>query len=340
MGREGRIVASASLLAAAALLTPSAAEAYCRTTTSHVPAGYDPSAVLENGELQGCYDVGLPLYWANACVSYDLQQNASNQVPYAIASELIATAFSKWTGTICDDGGGGNGRVSIDVRDFGPVACNLVQYNQYGPNQHVILFEDTWSDADSSNTLALTTVTFDLDTGEIYDADMQINNTVPLSTADTVPPGGYDFESIVTHETGHFFGMAHSQDDHATMYAHYTPGDEVMRNLTGDDVAGICDIYAPNGLRHVAKQASPSQALEEAACNATPRHGFTSACMSSAASSSSPSSGCAVGGAGIGRDGRSLSFVGLGAFALAGALRRRRESTASAPRRSIVPQQA
>src|SRR5262249_51371510 len=141
-------------------------------------------------------------------------------------------------------------RVSIDVRDLGPVSCDQVQYNPDQGNQHVIVFrDDVWPHNDASNTLGLTTVTYDPDSGEIYDADMEINATVPLSTTDPVPAGGYDFESIITHEAGHFLGMAHSGDDRATMFAHYTPGSSTLRVLAADDVAGICSVYRPGGDR-------------------------------------------------------------------------------------------
>jgi hypothetical protein len=280
-----------SLLAAASVtLTPLTAHAFCRTTTSEVPADYDPS-------VDGCWTEGYPVYWANACVSYDLQQDASQQIDYDTASADIALAFSKWTGTVCSTASDTAGRVSIDVRDFGPVACGTVEYDQTGPNQHVIVFRDhEWPYEDTSNELALTTVTYNKLTGEIYDADMEINTySQTLSTADACPTDGYDFLSIVTHETGHFLGMAHSQDDHATMYAHYTQGDEVMRELTEDDITGICSIYSPDGLRHVAKAASPSGTLAEEACDPTPRHGFTTACMPTSGGSS-----CSVGR--VGRD--------------------------------------
>src|SRR4029077_14426669 len=105
--------------------------------------------------------------------------------------------FTRWTGQACPTEGNGPSRVSIDVRDLGPVDCNAVQYNQNGPNQHVITFrDDNWPYNDSSNTLALTTVTFNPDTGEIYDADMEINtHEHPVTVRDPVPPTGYDFAS-------------------------------------------------------------------------------------------------------------------------------------------------
>jgi hypothetical protein len=264
------------LLPLAALCWPREAEAFCRTTTAQTPADYDPS-------VSGCWSSGLPLFWANACVSYDIQQAASRQISYDDASKGIAKAFLKWTGAACASSDGTTSRPSIDVRDFGPVACNLVQYDQTGPNQHVIIFSDTeWPYDDSSNMLALTTVTYDKLTGEIYDADMEINtHDQTLSVSIDVPTGGYDYESIVTHETGHFLGMAHATDAHATMYAHYSVGMDTMRALAVDDTQGICSIYSPDGLRHVARAASPSGTVPEGACDPTPRHGFTSQCMSS-----------------------------------------------------------
>ena len=59
---------------------------------------------------------------------------------------------------------------------MGPVECDRVKYNQDFGNQNVIVFrDDKWDKNDSSNTLALTTVTFNPDTGEIYDADIELN---------------------------------------------------------------------------------------------------------------------------------------------------------------------
>jgi hypothetical protein len=247
------------------------ASAYCRTTTVSVPADFDP--------IDGCWNQGNVLWWRNACVGYSIQQSASKQVTLAQAEQAVATAFVQWTGTACPEDDAGQSRVSIDVRDEGPVECDLVQYNQDQPNQHVIIFHDTdWPYDDSSNTLALTTVTYDPDTGEIYDADMEINSTVSPIVVNVapsdVPDDGYDFLSIVTHETGHFLGMAHSGDERATMFAHYQPGQTSMRDLTEDDINGICAIYPPNGNRST----SVGAPVPEDSCDPTPRHGFSTDC--------------------------------------------------------------
>jgi hypothetical protein len=274
------------------------AYAFCRTSTCPLPADFSPSpsGCQPEGFAQYCASldppvVPLSIWWRNACESYDIQQDASVQVPYDVAVQSFATAFSKWTGATCD-----GGTPSVAAVNLGPVACDEVHYNDNTTgqgNQHVIIFrDDGWPHPnDLNNTLGLTTITFDPDTGEIYDADMEINSTVPLTVSGPVPSEGNDFMSIITHESGHFFGMAHSNDDLATMFAHYTPGSTYMRNLTSDDTAGICTIYPPGGARAVDPSVADGGFVQEDTCDPTPRHGFQSACE---VPPSTSGGGCAV----------------------------------------------
>ena len=258
----------ASLLAATIALTASAsASAFCRTTTQAIPPEFSPTADTP------CWTGGLPLYWRNACVGFDVQQNASKQVSYDQAVQAMTAAFAKWEGATCPSVDGSSS-LSIGVRDLGPVACDKVEYNTDTsvPNANIILFrDDSWPHDDPNNTLALTTVTYNPTTGELYDADMEINTAQHTFTlADPVPPDGFDFASAVTHESGHFLGMAHTPDDHATMFARYTQGATTMRNLASDDVAGICSVYPPR--RHPLD----GRGLGARGPRATPRRGTAS----------------------------------------------------------------
>ena len=160
--------------------------------------------------------------------------------------------------------------------------------------EDVIVFrDDTWPYHDPNSTLGLTTVTFDAVTGEIYDADMEINASGKnLTTSTFVPPNGFDLLSVVTHEAGHFLGLAHATDAKATMYASYRPGTSALRTLFADDAAGLCDIYPSATARNVAAGA----VTPATACDPTPRHGFSATCDANPAPSdpAATHSGCSV----------------------------------------------
>lgn len=255
-----------AVAAAVALLAPTSAHAFCRTTTVAVAADFQPGPTR-------CWDQGKPLYWESACVGFDIQRNASRQFSYEQASKGIADAFGRWSSASCATPNGGSSRASIDFRDLGPVDCAEATYNLSGPNQNVIVFrDDAWPFRGAGNALGITTVSYDPDTGKLYDADMEINTyNVTLSMETPTPSGTYDFASVLTHEAGHFLGLQHSGDQHATMFASYAP---TMRNLAQDDVLGICSIYLPDGHR----SGIDGQVVASTACDPTPRRGLTNAC--------------------------------------------------------------
>jgi hypothetical protein len=134
------------------------------------------------------------------------------------------------------DRGGEN--VSVSVRQLSAVSRDWIGYESRGPNQHVIVFRDReaerplWEKDDADvehleqgppldhSTIALTTVSFDTVTGEIFDADMEINSAnYDFSVGDSILPGQIDLQTVVTHEAGHFLGLAHSLDPNSPMQA-------------------------------------------------------------------------------------------------------------------------
>lgn len=316
MSRSSRLLLAAATFAGALASTGDAA-AWCRTTTTD---GFTPTAA------RPCDDAGLPLYWASRCVGYDVQSGASAQVGLATAKAVAAKAFAAWSGVdcpadpvACTAGAAGEGRPTIEAHDLGDVSCACTEYNQSGGNANVIMFrDDGWKDCDGTAkpdadvTLALTTVTYNTQSGEIYDADMEINSTPANATITTADPPAkvvYDLQSVITHEAGHFLGLAHTQPGHteATMYARYVQGQTFMRDVSQDDVCGICAIYPPT---------------RAASCADAPRHGFLSTCGGNAGPEAGGCS-CEVPGAG-GGGGAQLALAGAVLALVAGAAARRR----------------
>lgn len=249
------------------------ASAFCRTLTADVPASQQPSG-------DDCYPSGTQgslLFWGNACVGWSMQSAPSSKIDVANAAKIVGSAFGAWANAACATGG----KPSVTFTNNGPVACTEVGFDATGRNQHVIAFRDsTWPYAGQANaTLALTTLTYNKRTGEIVDADMEVNTAEMKITTTAAPPAdGYDFQSIVTHEVGHFLGLAHTPVATATMFARYSPGQTSIRVLSADDVAGVCDAYRPNGDRAVSPAASASGFIAAKACDAAPFGGFASAC--------------------------------------------------------------
>lgn len=254
-----------------ALLWCERAGAYCREVTGTPPANYDPA---DAGCFSGADDAGkpfVPLYWPNQCVSYSLQESASIMVSLQDVRRVARQAFDTWTNAPCGDAGG----PSITEYEYGPpggvgIACDESPSNEH--NNPIIFRDKSWP-YDSVNALGFTTLTVDLDTGAIYGAAIEINSSNNLIVADvdgSIPNGAYDLTSILTHEAGHFLGLAHSTESSAVMYAHYHSGQSA---LTPDDVSGVCSIYPPDLTRNTA-----AGKIGSVLCNATPPLGFLSTC--------------------------------------------------------------
>jgi predicted Zn-dependent protease len=107
------------------------------------------------------------------------------------------------------------------------------------------------------NTTARTRVFYDLDTGEISEADVVINPypysetgaALQFSTDGT--PGTYDLESTLAHEIGHLLGLSHSHVIGATMQPSQalngTYGVTAIseRSLSDADQAAARSLYGP-----------------------------------------------------------------------------------------------
>ena len=264
----------ASILALA-LLTSFAADrasAYCRMTTRSAPQ-------VGNTE---CTTEGAPLFWRSPCLSYAIDGRGSQWMTNEDIEEAVDLAFETWENVDC-----GGSPPNLIFHALEPSTCARPEFNDTG-NVNTIAFLEPWrnpcAEADEPDydpfALAVTTVWRDGDTGEIFDADMMINEQMTTSLNaggpyDNCPntgcppgspgvPGPTDLQSIVTHEIGHFVGIGHSDVEGATMYWKTEQTSVSNRVLAQDDIDAVCDIYPPGGLNQ--------------SCDSTPFYGLRLDC--------------------------------------------------------------
>lgn len=242
---------------ALALLAWSAdASAFCRSSTCRTTASKECPT-----DEDGCPTTGSKLFWPSSCISYATNKLGTQDLDPLDTRAIIKKTFQAWSDVPCPDGK----IASMTFQERDPVSCKKSQYNKTGPNVNVVLFQDDdWKYRGIDGTLAKTSVTYNDETGEIYDADIEVNtanNTVTIT--DDPRKVEYDLQAILTHEVGHFIGIAHSPNPDAVMYASYNPGSTSQRKLTADDVEAVCAIYPPNS---------------GVPCETEPRNGFSGSC--------------------------------------------------------------
>jgi hypothetical protein len=291
---------SSACAAASVLALAAPSQAYCLTHTCDPKT--DQCQIVD-----GCNMSGKVLYWSSSTVSFDVQKDPScvknldrtcvllpdGSKKIAITADtldnVVTAAFKTWEAADC-----GNGTTpKIRLKDLGPIDCAKPEYNKDEPNANVITFHDsTWpySTSSGADTLALTTVFFDGDTGEIYDANVEINSNLDDFAVGTATGREVDLQAVLTHELGHFLGLSHSSVPDATMFASYMIG---MSTLDKDDELGICASLPPDRM--------------PATDSYVPRHGWSGSC-------GAPSKGCCS--SAVGADGPRSNLLGLWVFGL------------------------
>jgi hypothetical protein len=254
----------AAVALATALLAPDA-HAYCRTTTC------DPNNPKHKCEIDSkkCVQTGFPLFWRGRCISFGVDSEGSplRKISRSEALATISQSYRAWINQDCDPAEPDVQAPSLQLfLHEDPILCDEQQYNQNDGNANAWIFSDkSWPHPAGAHQLALTTLTYNVEDGEIFDVDVEINT---FQNEITVGDGQIkgDLLSIATHEAGHFFGLSHTTVARATMTNSYAFGDTQLRSLEADDIAGICETYPPT-------RGTPP-------CDVTriPRHGFSPEC--------------------------------------------------------------
>ncbi|MBK7860514.1 MAG: matrixin family metalloprotease [Archangiaceae bacterium] len=163
----------------------------------------------------------------------------------------VQEAFTNWTSTrvACT-----SWRSTYDGT-FSAPADHTAQNGNDSINHVIWLGGTEWRY--SSTTLGLTTTLYFPNTGEIIDADMELNNNV--SWSNTQSASTFDYESVVLHEAGHFAGLDHTTNVSASVMFPTVSMGVAKRTLTTTDVNDICGVY-PSGGMGMGAQGSPCTA--------------------------------------------------------------------------------
>ncbi len=252
-------------------------------------AGARPAAAFQRtSTCAGRPDGGYALWWGSRSITlgFSTAHKPSGCVDLATAEDLVAASFLTWNAATrsgetqpCTDftflHGPSSAAFLVGARD----GQNLIAFRQGACARLAAgdpcltmggcanLF-NCWEQDRAPGTLAITWVSFSTGSGEISDADIELDDwdgssgylytcsspRSPRCAANGDPsPAGctwIDVGAVVTHESGHVLGLDHPCSagpcsPPAVMSPSIAVGD-TLRALYPDDVDGVCAIY-PRG---------------------------------------------------------------------------------------------
>jgi hypothetical protein len=247
-----------SVVALVALAIPTNATAFCRTMTCN------PKKATCAVDGRGCITPGIPLHWpaGKMPLTFRLHYAFSELLIREEAAAAIRSAFYRWSDVVCPDGQ----RTSLRFVEGEMMTVNKpLDEGAARPAPFGVYFRDHgWPHVNGNDQAALTTVDFDKNRGTILYADIEIN-TSDMVYATGESGNGIDLQTAVTHEVGHYIGLAHSIEPDTIMAAGLCDsGDRCSRDrvsarrLVADDISALCTIYPPNPPTQDAPEPAPS----------------------------------------------------------------------------------
>jgi hypothetical protein len=152
-------------------------------------------------------NTGPSLNWPGRAATFKINQAISSDIAAQDGIDAIRTSFDTWH--------------QVPGGDFTYTYGGVTQSTAVGydflhqdENENIVIFQKTWSH--DPLIIGLTTATYNPATGEIFDADIELNNQgYTFSTSDTDVQT--DVQNTVTHEAGHFVGFDHTDKPGSTI---------------------------------------------------------------------------------------------------------------------------
>jgi hypothetical protein len=254
--RRHWVAASGAVAGLFAIVTSAhPAQAYCRSTAC------EPSLEDCTTDDKGCPRSGPPLSWKALPLPYRFHAGGTNKLDMDKVREASRRAFDAWSNVTCS-----GKRTSLrfeegaDIPGTQPLTGPAKAKVSFG----IYFRDDDWPYDDGEESLALTNQTYGKTNGFIDYSSIEVNTTTRtyrLSDADQ----GIDFQAVLTHEVGHYIGLAHSSVDGSIMAPSYCQSSDrcngstdQARALADDDIMAVCALYPPSGIAGVSYEAPPS----------------------------------------------------------------------------------
>jgi len=227
--------------AVSALSWTDQAAAYCRTMSCEL--GEDPTHPCPRDANQ-CVTQGHALHWASPCLTYSVQVDGSprSKLDADQVQGFVEQAFSVWKAAQCP--GGGSPRFDVHFESY--VSCHRREAvcGSADRNANVVMFHDSgW--LEGASRIGVTTPTGGTESGLVIDTDIEINSQDYSFESD---PSGMMSPSllyVLTHELGHFLGLAHSSASSSVMSTGYQSLPFSPNLISTDDAAAICAVFPP-----------------------------------------------------------------------------------------------
>jgi hypothetical protein len=216
------------------------------------------------------------LYWAEkSSIVWQAEQTGNPETPGDDEVTAFRRAFGTWQAQMDFCG-------SLSFREGPRTASRNVGWvaTPGAANENILLFrfkmcadtvplsDSCWNDDDdaddcgnkfdcwqhASGAIAITTTTYDPQSGRVLDADIELNQpSFVFSTVDAPPcvrpnwsPScvAWDVQNTVTHEIGHMLGLDHTTYPGSTMNPTAPPGELSKRVLDVGTRDFVCQVYA------------------------------------------------------------------------------------------------